>query len=821
MTWVAPIFIEDDQTTSQITMVNNLRVPIPVDVLLSDLNGNDLARTTVTLETNASLQLKTRDLLNAASHYGPAIGSATLITHRMSTMAAQLSISRRTASGALNDVEEDFAMIMDESQTANFRSVASSIVAAPIVAIRSLSARQRTIRVDCLAEIGRRRSPSISINPSQTLLVQACLEGGPKKVSSLDASFLTGQPHPNNVGIQVSSTAPQKEFAVFGLAAEGQGDDRRIRGMQFTDVNSLRSSTAIYPGFVGESLLLGLRSPRFQMSLANFASSPRQAVILLSGGSDKYSRENAIATVNIPPGGTSLQNIDPEAFSGDVGLDRSLIVQTDGAAGEVITDVELLSSSPDAPIGVPLPWKDSAQVFNGGQHPWRIDGSSSSTLLLFNPDQHQGNSVAVFIYADGHVWNKVFSVPPLATFPLRLNDIVNKQQPDARGRVLPKAATNGIASWFSLVLPKIFGQLVQADLATGIARPFACPQITILCDATLDDLSLQVNQQGTSYGTPITCGSCPGSCGCAAACNVVGGVPDNGGAYFSAWGSANPSIAGLVSSDSASGTYQGNSPGSVQIAAEAFDFNNCSARAFGTLTVKPRLDSISPTKGPVGETTSVTLSGQGFGTSPSVNAGSGITVTINSASDTQIQASFAISSSASGGNRSITVTAAGQTSPAVNFLVQIPTSLSIVAGTDSTTPESSCTYTDVHGNPQTGCGMVRSFMYQVNDQENPPQPIQAALPVWDVITTTTPNNLMITGYVTTCTPANTGPCGVYTSNTGQFEEQSLNVCSSICRSNNVCVAGGPTNATQAIHLGAFVITQNDSYFCDHVTVNGQ
>jgi hypothetical protein len=97
----------------------------------------------------------------------------------------------------------------------------------------------------------------------------------------------------------------------------------------------------------------------------------------------------------------------------------------------------------------------------------------------------------------------------------------------------------------------------------------------------------------------------------------------------------------------------------------------------------------------------------------------------------------------------------------------VPTSLSIVAGTDSTTSEATCSA----GSFGTGCGVVRTFTYQVNDQQG--KPIQTAgLQVWDAITTTSPNNLNLTGYITTCTgtPAGTngGPCNVTTNSLGQF-----------------------------------------------------
>jgi hypothetical protein len=155
--------------------------------------------------------------------------------------------------------------------------------------------------------------------------------------------------------------------------------------------------------------------------------------------------------------------------------------------------------------------------------------------------------------------------------------------------------------------------------------------------------------------------------------------------------------------------------------------------------------------------------------------------------------------------------------------VQVPTSLSTVAGTSSTTSESSCSA----GSAGTGCGVTRSFTYQVMDQENPPKPIAApgiaSLQFWDAIQTSSPNGLGITGYITTCSPANTGPCGAYVQSNGQFKEKGLFVCSTVCRPSGTCVTGGSsyTAANQTVHVGPYPIVQSISYYCNGVLVNGQ
>jgi len=155
-----------------------------------------------------------------------------------------------------------------------------------------------------------------------------------------------------------------------------------------------------------------------------------------------------------------------------------------------------------------------------------------------------------------------------------------------------------------------------------------------------------------------------------------------------------------------------------------------------------------------------------------------------------------------------------KTRPGGGMTVQVPTSLSIVSGTSPTTAEAGC-------QSGTRCGITRSFTYQVNDQNGSPIRV-AGMEVWDSIATTTPNNLGLTSYVTTCGPGqtNSGPCGVTTNANGQFVEAALSVCSTVCFVNNACTTGGPTNATQTVHVAGATITQNIIYYCDHVTVNG-
>ncbi|HXN52886.1 MAG TPA: hypothetical protein VN943_13210 [Candidatus Acidoferrum sp.] len=153
----------------------------------------------------------------------------------------------------------------------------------------------------------------------------------------------------------------------------------------------------------------------------------------------------------------------------------------------------------------------------------------------------------------------------------------------------------------------------------------------------------------------------------------------------------------------------------------------------------------------------------------------------------------------------------------------IPTSLSIV-GTDSTTSESGCTTSG--GNA--GCGVSRTFTYQVNDQNRRPMAV-ANMPVGDVICNTSTNQLNLQGYNTTCGGTTgscfgtAGPCGKFTDQNGQFPEN-LTVCAPACKPSGTCTTAGQTIANQTWTVNGYTLSSDVkgiSYQCNKILVNGQ
>ena len=149
----------------------------------------------------------------------------------------------------------------------------------------------------------------------------------------------------------------------------------------------------------------------------------------------------------------------------------------------------------------------------------------------------------------------------------------------------------------------------------------------------------------------------------------------------------------------------------------------------GATNVGPTVTGISPAQGIVGTAISVTITGTGFASGATVNAGAKISVSnVNVASSTQITATFTPSNSTSaGGNQGITVTVSGQPSNSQNFFVQYPLHLyyvntSITPNNGHSAIVSGTNITIIEANGQTPpngtgvCGGYQWISYGAEDQ---------------------------------------------------------------------------------------------------------
>jgi hypothetical protein len=372
---------------------------------------------------------------------------------------------------------------------------------------------------------------------------------------------------------------------------------------------------------------------------------------------------------------------------------------------------------------------------------WMLDGGYDSMFTLWNPSNEPQDLVATFSYPDGSTGYKLpVHLDPYASMNIDMASLIAAQSPDADGNVIPRGTSEGwvMVSSAQGVRTKI--KLALSSAAFNVITATCCP-VCVCCEGTIDTyispgeatvgetLTTQVSfiqedtygdfdsscdatwwSANTSYATVAPPTSCPPYTPA-----TVTGVAVTGSGTVTIWAEEEVSPGGMIC--------------------------NCSPNCYpyegygqALVTVTPGISSISPAQGLIGSSLTVTINGGGFGTSPTVNGGSGISVTVNSATDSQINATFNVSSSATGGNNSVSVTAGGQTSNQVNLYVQMPTHLARIAepytsnnGIGPLTTGTNITVYDANGNVYDNlagvCGGYQWLSYSLEDQETTPQRI--------------------------------------------------------------------------------------------------
>ena len=63
---VGPLFLEDGEFSSALTIVNNLMAPHPVTVVLTDSNGTEIARKELLVQGHANEVVQIRELLSSS-----------------------------------------------------------------------------------------------------------------------------------------------------------------------------------------------------------------------------------------------------------------------------------------------------------------------------------------------------------------------------------------------------------------------------------------------------------------------------------------------------------------------------------------------------------------------------------------------------------------------------------------------------------------------------------------------------------------------------------------------------------------------------------
>jgi hypothetical protein len=352
------------------------------------------------------------------------------------------------------------------------------------------------------------------------------------------------------------------------------------------------------------------------------------------------------------------------------------------------------------------------------------------------------------------------------------------QKPDFKKNTISAAAADGSVTWIRGDNLPVMGRLMLIHRRQGMASNYDCNQCA--CCYTYDPPLDYVYPEGANLlvgdTQPLT---------------FYGGFQDcNHGDYYynengsASWSSGKTSIATVNSAGTVTGVTVGTTTVTGQFSTYAYVWNQQMWYCSSSLTqggggctpyVGPNITGISPSLGPIGGTTVVTISGSGFGRSQgtsTVSAGSGITVPWVSWTDTSIVADFQVANNVAGGNRSVSVTTTAGTSNVVSFYVQIP---SVAQVSSSATTSVDCT---LNGNTTKEC--LTELRYQVMDQELAPKAIAFAYMIIEEYI-----HLSSDG----CKTGGPSPGSWQTDGTGSMPANNpdgIGTCSSLCNGGTAC-----------------------------------
>ena len=595
---VAPLFLQDGNFASFVTMVNDTQVDLTATLVVHAPDGSEVARQTFTLRGHDSQVVQLSDLLrgNASDVH---FGSVTLIpqpSQSMMPILAQLSMVGLDKS-RLVYLDSEFLMpamaMMRTGKTMminRLRGVAVGAVRAPTVALTNTSAARESVTVTCVDQARTETSPEVFVVPAfGTELVKACEKrDDPGATSAADA-----RKHGRSVGIDLEYTGSPGDIVAFGYNSFESGSN--LSGIEFHDLSTWSGKGSVWTGIpIGptENLTAGPFQPK--MALANFSNAALTAQVSLweTRGSDQP-QEHTL-TLQLPP--RSTRTLDISGLAGSPEMRNSFVLTSSGEPGDVVAS--LVSSNESSGQLVQSLAKDLGEGENAGGHPWTLEQGVDSMLLLFNPTSVSVGSY-VRIPAGSSVWGKGYMLGPGATLRLDLAQLVASQAKDDHGFRLPRDLKGGALSWLNSNPAQGFGRVVQTAPSRLLARNFSCGNYVVACGAVVTGPSCIANDGQVCLLGPAEAQMCnsysPTQCS---------GTSDGtaSGDSFS-WSSGNPAIAtvsGSSTSSSASffGVYPGATYGLVSVTV-----GSCSGSTTGPIAVDPTITmSCSPTHLATGST---------------------------------------------------------------------------------------------------------------------------------------------------------------------------------------------------------------------------
>src|SRR5205807_7494922 len=172
MPLVLPLFIQNEQFTSTLMIVNGSAESTYADVVVTGLGGKDINHLRVDFAPHSQRRVEVLDLLREVG-LPSVMGRITIMQSpdlKGMAVAAQLSISYQ-GSTQPSYIDEETAMPSAEGSQV-LRAVADRTAGAPAVAVTNLSSTDQHVTMECLSETGANSSTTIELGAQETVVLQ-------------------------------------------------------------------------------------------------------------------------------------------------------------------------------------------------------------------------------------------------------------------------------------------------------------------------------------------------------------------------------------------------------------------------------------------------------------------------------------------------------------------------------------------------------------------------------------------------------------------------------------------------------------------------
>lgn len=478
MPMVAPVFLEDPEFTSTVTLVNDAIDDLNARVLVLDPHGVAAAQKEFLLPGHTSLPIRIHDLLEEARS-AVTTGSVIVIPQPGPGMpiGGQLSITSRAGS-IPSYIEEEMLMPDEKTAPGMFRTSALAVKGSPIIALKSLAQTTQTVTLECFSENAAPTKGTIQLPSGESVLVAACDVSQTGRAALSEAMSENPAVDRGAVGVAITTTAPSGDLIGYGFAAYRDDRGPYFTSLNLTDPGAMLSSDAIFTGIpAGTTEVLERTSFHPELAVSNFSAKPARVSVTMATTTAGKTKADVVQNVVLAP--RSSKTIKLPA-NGDPGMANSLVFHSSLPPGEVVAQFVAWGDSLFRTVEMQA--KDNDSIQNGGGHPWTIEPGTDSTLLLFNHSTDGPKRFNVLVNSGKQLWQNHYMLAPMETKAISIRSIVEKEIADENGKKLEKTTISGQVGWWTRLPKWGKGRLMVSSPQNGMARSYSCGNCAALCN---------------------------------------------------------------------------------------------------------------------------------------------------------------------------------------------------------------------------------------------------------------------------------------------------------------------------------------------------